>query len=722
MVAWRTLVTAFVALTFYVGPAYCTPGSGNELAYVTTEQRSMVAVIDTTIDAVIDQISLSLGRSAVAVSSDGSVAYVVDTEGDAVTAIDVASGGVLLRIPVGNAPSRIGLSADGRIAYVNGVPSVRIDLVEGTISAPPQLPLAPDLAVSQDGSRAFFGGNGLTVVDTTSQEAMTFVSQFHVAGLALSSDERSVYLVGAEAGPLPDVPRLLVIDAATGAVTVDFPVSQSTADAVDRVAVAPDALTLYMTGRFIGAVLVVDASTRRVRRRIPLQGGPHELILSADGARLFVSGTRGDALVVINTTTDAVESTITVGRNTQGMTLSGDGKLLFVAAADGVHVLDVETGVETHKAPAAQNPTEIVATADGRTLYVAGEGSGSVAVIDAEQRMMVASVTTGGAPFRVALTPDERRLYVTSFASDQGMGTVFAIDTASNTVVNEIAVAGATDGIAITPDGRRAFVSHYLNDFISCIDLERNEVIYQLRVGADPKGIAISRDGRFGMVGTEAPAMLHFFDPSRLTQPDPATTGRIPVQGGSAPCAIALSQDGMRAYAADVRISGVYKLDTLHQSVARQAEIATAYSANACGIALTPDERRLYVANNANWMITVLDAGTLDIMHHIPVGPRPYDVTFACIGGCASPLPTATLPATRTPTASPTPLPCAGDCDGDGAITIAEVVRGVGIALARAPMAACNPFDTDADGRVEVAELVAAVVATLQGCGSESLR
>ena len=59
---------------------------------------------------------------------------------------------------------------------------------------------------------------------------------------------------------------------------------------------------------------------------------------------------------------------------------------------------------------------------------------------------------------------------------------------------------------------------------------------------------------------------------------------------------------------------------------------------------------------------------------------------------------------------------CAGDCSGDGAVTVDELVAGVGIALGSRAVESCAPLDTDGDGTVTIAELVAAVNAALGAC------
>jgi len=60
--------------------------------------------------------------------------------------------------------------------------------------------------------------------------------------------------------------------------------------------------------------------------------------------------------------------------------------------------------------------------------------------------------------------------------------------------------------------------------------------------------------------------------------------------------------------------------------------------------------------------------------------------------------------------------PCAGDCNGDGRVSVAELVTGVGIALRSIPLGACFSFDTDGLGAVSVDELTLGAAAALRGC------
>ncbi len=114
---------------------------------------------------------------------------------------------------------------------------------------------------------------------------------------------------------------------------------------------------------------------------------------------------------------------------------------------------------------------------------------------------------------------------------------------------------------------------------------------------------------------------------------------------------------------------------------------------------------------------------------------------YACVdnadcpsGTCGARIATPTHTPTRTPTptrtinptngTSPTPTPtptggpsaCAGDCDGMGSVSIAELIRLVNIALGRAPLANCAVGDVNGNGTITINELITAVNRALNGC------
>src|SRR5215468_4572010 len=61
-------------------------------------------------------------------------------------------------------------------------------------------------------------------------------------------------------------------------------------------------------------------------------------------------------------------------------------------------------------------------------------------------------------------------------------------------------------------------------------------------------------------------------------------------------------------------------------------------------------------------------------------------------------------------------LACDGDCRGEGAVSIDDLIRAVNIALGSAPVSSCEPADRNGDGAVTIEELIAGVQHALDGC------
>ena len=61
-------------------------------------------------------------------------------------------------------------------------------------------------------------------------------------------------------------------------------------------------------------------------------------------------------------------------------------------------------------------------------------------------------------------------------------------------------------------------------------------------------------------------------------------------------------------------------------------------------------------------------------------------------------------------------LACAGDCNGDGEVTVNELITMVNIALDNQPISACTAGDQDGDGMIAINEIIAGVNKALNGC------
>jgi hypothetical protein len=106
--------------------------------------------------------------------------------------------------------------------------------------------------------------------------------------------------------------------------------------------------------------------------------------------------------------------------------------------------------------------------------------------------------------------------------------------------------------------------------------------------------------------------------------------------------------------------------------------------------------------------------------------PTPTGTATATPTATSTPTPTNTptvtpvATTTRTPTQTvpptSTPRPCAGDCNGNGTVTVDEILTMVNIALGNTPVTACEASDANHDGNVTVDEILTAVNNALNRC------
>jgi YVTN family beta-propeller protein len=233
-----------------------------------------------------------------------------------------------------------------------------------------------------------------------------------------------------------------------------------------------------------------------------------------------------------------------------------------------------------------------------QTGYVAnGASGGFVSFIDGSTNSIltgpILDVLVGHQPTYLVLSPDGTRLYVSNLTCNypdifQGCVSVIRTDALATSPTVNIPVGDFPRGIAITPDGARLYV---VNGFqtISVIDTSTDAVI--------------------------------------------ATLSNIQAHGE-----IVMSPDGTRAYVPGwFNGEGVTVIDTTTNTVAGHL-VGLPSGDPIYGIAITPDGRRLYVANgnlvdaNGNYIgsntVGVIDIASNTRLATIGVAPQPMDMAM----------------------------------------------------------------------------------------------
>ena len=136
--------------------------------------------------------------------------------------------------------------------------------------------------------------------------------------------------------------------------------------------VSKDGNRLYVVAQEANALMVVDAGTHKVLDKITVGNLPHSVILSKDGQKAYVSNQWSDNVSVIDLAASKVVDTLNTANGPAGLSLSSDGKFLYVvdSYSSNISVIDVNTGEERKRFTAGNNPTGTELSPDGKTLYV----------------------------------------------------------------------------------------------------------------------------------------------------------------------------------------------------------------------------------------------------------------------------------------------------------------------------------------------------------------
>ena len=217
---------------------------------------------------------------------------------------------------------------------------------------------------------------------------------------------------------------------------------------------------------------------------------------------------------------------------------SPDGRTLVVTNSrrHELVVLDAASLALVARHGTGKIPKDLRLAPAGDIAYVADYGSNTLSAIDLV-RGGRRSVPVGKRPRGVAISTDGSRVYV----ANQGSRSVSVVDAATLAVVSTVRVCSAPRHIAVTPDGKWLLVSCFGSRQLAVLDARSHEVVRHVDVGAGPKTVVTTHDGRVALVANESGDSLTLVDLSSwaaLTVPLPADK----------PCGLAVAPDDRRVY------------------------------------------------------------------------------------------------------------------------------------------------------------------------------
>jgi YVTN family beta-propeller protein len=297
--------------------------------------------------------------------AQGPTLLVVNKAENSLAALDPATGKVLSRVPTGDGPHEVALSADGRTAYVTnygaqgpGSSLSVIDVVSGREIR------RVDLGPLRRPHGAIVRGTSVYVTAEANRVLARYDATANTVDWVMGTGEAGTHMVVAT----PDGGTLFTSNIGSDSVSWFRRPAGGQAWEVTRIPVGrgPEAIDLSPDGKELwtahsrdGGVSVIDAATGKVRQAFDIgTKRSNRLQFTLDGRLVLVSDLDAGEVIVIDAATRTIVKRLAVGRAPSGILMVPDRARAYVALTgeNALAILDLKALAVTGRIPTGQGP------------------------------------------------------------------------------------------------------------------------------------------------------------------------------------------------------------------------------------------------------------------------------------------------------------------------------------------------------------------------------
>ena len=361
---------------------------------------------------------------------------------------------------------------------------------------------------------------------------------------------------------------------------------------------------------------------------------PFGLTLSPDGTVAVTanSGTEPISISIIKNLKSASPTVLQVppGASTDkgvlasvfmGLAISPDNKTVYVAGGqkNKIYVFSVETGekLDSVDCSVAENGKktpdgyigDMKLSKNGRYLYAVDQMLFRLIVIDTKKKKIIASAKTGRYPFGIIISPDQKKVYV----ANVGMFEYSKIGDleAKKDYKNALDFPAFGFGTEEMKNGTR--IDSLDVPGLGDPNVPESFSVWSFSVNHPSKPTVQAKIKTGALVGE--------------------TIEGIPAVGGASPNSLAVTNKYV--FVSNGTNDNISVIDIIHDTIAAQIPLKLHESVKQFrgvipfGLTVSPDQKRLFVAEAGVNSVGVIDIPTLKIVGHIPTGwfPSKLEVT-----------------------------------------------------------------------------------------------
>ena len=247
----------------------------------------------------------------------------------------------------------------------------------------------------------------------------------------------------------------------------------------------------YVVNSGAASISLVDMSSQKELRVIPMLREPHHLALSPDGRSLLVGDTVGNEMFFFDPATAALQKRVPVADPYQ-LGFSPNGKFLVVngLARNQIDVYDAATMQLLKRFPMASMPSHLDYSPDSLRVFVSLQGTDSLVAIDLNKLDVLWKVKIGSTPAGVLWHHGK------VLVADMGTDYVAVADPADGHVVERIHTGKGAHNLFLSPDRKIIWVNNRASGTTTSVDAATLAVMRTYHIPGGPDDIAFAPDGK----------------------------------------------------------------------------------------------------------------------------------------------------------------------------------------------------------------------------------
>jgi DNA-binding beta-propeller fold protein YncE len=239
------------------------------------------------------------------------------------------------------------------------------------------------------------------------------------------------------------------------------------------------------------SISLVDMSSGKELRRIPVLREPHHVALSPDGKSLLIGDTVGNEMLFLDPATAAIQKRLPMADPYQ-LGFSPNGRFLVVngLARNQVDVYDAGSLQLLKRFPIASMPSHLAFAPDSGRVFVSLQGTDSLVAIDLNRLAVLWVQKIGKTPAGV-LWHDGKVL-----VADMGTDYVAVVEPSDGRVVNRIHTGNGAHNLFLSPDRKIIWVNNRVGGTTTSLDAASLAPIRSYKIPGGPDDIDFAPDGR----------------------------------------------------------------------------------------------------------------------------------------------------------------------------------------------------------------------------------